>query len=75
MVCHNEEQARKDEADRKAIVESLRQKLKSGNKSLVGNKGYRRYLKSVGKQHFTIDEEKLADEQRLDGMCPPRRWR
>lgn len=68
VVCYNEEQARKDEADRKAIVESLREKLKSGDKSLVGNKGYRRYLKSAGKQHFTIDEEKLAHEQRFDGM-------
>lgn len=68
VVCFNEEQARKDEADRKAIVESLREKLKSGDKSLVGNKGYRRYLKSAGKQHFTIDEEKLAHERRFDGM-------
>ena len=67
VVCFNEEQARKDEADRTAIVASLREKLKNGDKSLVGNKGYRRYLKSVGKQHFTIDEEKLADEQRFDG--------
>jgi hypothetical protein len=68
IVCYNEDQARKDEADRKAIVESLKEKLKSGDKSLVGNKGYRRYLKSAGKEHFTIDEVKLAGEQRFDGM-------
>ena len=66
-----------------AIVESLKEKLKNGDKSLVGNKGYRRYLKSAGGEHFTIDEEKLAHEQRFDGMWvlrtntefPPRRWR
>ena len=58
----------KDAADRKAIVESLKEKLKNGDKSLVGNKGYRRYLKSAGQQHFTIDETKLAEEQRFDGM-------
>ncbi len=68
IVCYNEDQARKDEADRKAIVESLKEKLKSGDKSLVGNKGYRRYLKSAGKEHFTIDETKLAAEALFDGM-------
>ena len=68
VVCYNEDQARKDAADRAAIVESLRQKLKNGDKSLVGNKGYRRYLKSMGKEHFSIDEAKLAAEQRFDGL-------
>jgi len=67
VVCYNEEQARKDAADRTAIVESLKEKLKSGDKSLVGNKGYRRYLKSAGSQHFTLDEEKLLEEQKFDG--------
>jgi transposase len=67
IVCYNEEQARKDAADRTAIVESLKEKLKNGDKSLVGNKGYRRYLKSAGSQHFTLDEEKLIEEQKFDG--------
>jgi len=68
IVCYNEDQARKDAADRKAIVESLKEKLKNGDKSLVGNKGYRRYLKSAGSEHFTIDEAKLAGEALFDGM-------
>jgi len=68
IVCYNEDQARKDAADRTAIVESLKEKLKNGDKSLVGNKGYRRYLKSAGPQHFTIDEAKLAGEKCFDGM-------
>jgi hypothetical protein len=67
IVCYNEDQANKDATDRQAIVESLREKLKNGDKSLVGTKGYRRYLKSGGKQHFTIDEAKLLEEQRFDG--------
>src|SRR5512137_1725967 len=41
VVCLNEEQRRKDAADRKAIVEALRQQLKRGDKELIGNKGYR----------------------------------
>ena len=68
IVCYNEDQARKDAADRKAIVESLKEKLKNGDKSLVGNKGYRRYLKSAGSEHFTVDEAKLAEEEAFDGM-------
>ena len=67
IVCHNEEQAAKDRADRKAIVASLEQALRRGDKSLVGNKGYRRYLKSAGPDHFQIDEAKLRAEARYDG--------
>ncbi len=68
IVCYNEDQARKDEADRRAIVASLTEKLKAGDKSLVGNKGYRRYLKSSGPEHFTLDEAKIEQEKRFDGM-------
>lgn len=68
VVCRNEEQGKKDEADRRAIVESLREKLKAGDKSLVGNKGYRRYLKSGGREHFTIDEAKIGEQARFDGI-------
>ena len=66
VVCLNEEQARKDRADREAIVESLREQLKHGDKSLVGNKGYRKYLHGAGPK-FTIDEEKVKWEERFDG--------
>lgn len=66
VVCLNEEQAKKDRYDREAIVDSLREALKSGDKSLVGNKGYRKYLES-GKDHFKIDEEKIKEEERYDG--------
>jgi hypothetical protein len=66
IVCHNEEQARKDQADREAIVEKLRGQLKQGSKSLVGNKGYRKYL-SVGGGAFQIDEAKVKQDARFDG--------
>jgi transposase len=69
VVCFNPEQAKKDAADRQAIVESLREKLKQGDKALVGNKGYRKYLKREGAQAvFSIDEEKLEEEARYDGL-------
>ncbi|MCG2660016.1 MAG: IS1634 family transposase [Kiritimatiellae bacterium] len=66
VVCLNEEQAKKDRADRKAIVEALREQLKHGDKSLVGNKGYRKYLHAAGPK-FTIDEAKVKWEERFDG--------
>jgi transposase len=67
VVCLNEDEARKDAADREAIVASLREQLRNGDKSLVGNKGYRRYLSGDDSSHFAIDEAKLAEDARYDG--------
>ena len=66
IVCMNPRQARKDAADRKAIIESLKLQLKKGPKSLVGNKGYRRYL-SIDKHSARIDTDKVKSESRFDG--------
>jgi len=68
VVCVNEEERRKDAHDRAAIVEHLRRQLKQGDKSLVGNKGYRRYLKVEGASHFTVDEDRVNGEARFDGI-------
>ena len=67
IVCHNEEQAKKEKADRVAIVESLKDKLKGPDKALVGNKGYRKYLKSSEGKRFEIDTKKIESETRYDG--------
>lgn len=67
IVCLNEEQRRKDAADRQAIVEALREQLKRGDKDLIGNKGYRKFLKGADEKHFAIDEEKVEQEARYDG--------
>jgi transposase len=67
IVCLNDDEARKDAADRGAIVAALREQLRSGDKSLVGNKGYRRYLAGGGPGHFQVDEAKIAEDARDDG--------
>jgi Transposase DDE domain len=67
VVCLNEDEARKDAADREAIVAALREQLRNGDKSLVGNKGYRRYLSGDDLPHFKVDEAKLAEDARYDG--------
>jgi transposase len=66
IVCLNEKQARKDAQDRQNIVASLKEQLKKGPKALVGNKGYRRYLK-VDSDYVAIDEAKIEEESRYDG--------
>ncbi len=66
VVCVNEDQATKDRFDREAVVASLRDALGNGDKSLVGNKGYRKFLRAGGKQ-FAVDEDKIKEEARYDG--------
>lgn len=66
IVCINPRQARKDAADRDAIITSLKEQLKKGAKSLIGNKGYRKYLK-IEKDSARIDIDKVNAESRFDG--------
>ncbi|WP_337848262.1 hypothetical protein [Sphingomonas sp.] len=67
IVTLNEAEAKKDRADRQAIIDGLQAQLKKGDKALVGNSAYRRYIKASGKA-FEIDVGKLADEARFDGI-------
>jgi len=66
IVCLNSKQARKDASDREAIVESLKDKIKKDPKKLIGNKGYRKYLK-FDRDTVTIAEEKIEEASRFDG--------
>jgi hypothetical protein len=67
IVCRNRAQAIKDAADREAIVANLRQALGRGDKALIGNTGYRRFLKAP-QQGFAIDDERIAEDARFDGI-------
>jgi len=66
IVCLNPRQARKDALDREAIVESLKEKLRLNPKGLIGNKGYRRYLK-MERGSVAIDQARIDYEARFDG--------
>jgi hypothetical protein len=66
VVCVNEAQATKDRYDREAVVASLRDALRHGDKSLVGNKGIASSY-SAGGQQFTVDEDQIQEEARYDG--------
>src|SRR5262249_60852698 len=54
IVRLNEDEARKEAADREAIVAALREQLRRGDKALVGNKGDRRYLTPPGPTDFRV---------------------
>src|ERR671912_3028618 len=68
VVCRNEAEAERDRADRQANVAALDQHLKRGDKALIGNSAYRRYLRTTSKKAFEIDPGKLAEEARYDGL-------
>jgi len=67
IVCKNERQARRDETDRNAIVESLQEKIKKAPASLISNKGYRGFLK-VSKECVQLDEDKVKNDAAFDGI-------
>ena len=68
IVCRNRQEAEKDAADRAAIVAALERQLAKGDKALVGNTGFRRYLKTISDEHFAIDLDKVEEEKKFDGI-------
>jgi hypothetical protein len=68
IVCVNHQEAEKDAAERTAILTALERQLRRGDKALVGNTGYRRFLKTVGDGHFAIDRSKAEEDARFDGV-------
>ena len=72
VVCRNEAEAEKDRQDREKIVAALDAQLQKGDKALIGNSAYRRYLRKAkgakDKRAFEIDAGKLAEEARYDGI-------
>ena len=68
VMCRNEEEAQKDAAARAEIIAGLERKLKTGDKSLVSNKGFRRFLKSPNGKAFVIDRARVEEDARFDGL-------
>jgi transposase len=68
IVCRNHDQMRKDAAARAAILAALEKQLKKGDKALVGNKGYRRFLANPDEGHFAIDRAKAEEDAKFDGI-------
>jgi hypothetical protein len=52
--------------DRQAIIDTLKEKLTSNAKSLIGNKGFRKYL-TVDRGTLSLNERRIEEEKRFDG--------
>ena len=46
----------------------LRKKLSHGDKAVIGAKGYKRFVKTVGDRRFAIDEARVAAAAKYDGI-------
>ena len=68
VVCRNEVEANRDAADRKAVLDGLERQLAKGDKALIGNSAYRRFVTSTTKKASAIAAGKVADEARFDGI-------
>jgi Transposase DDE domain len=68
VVCRNLAEAQRDAETREAVLATLRAKLTHGDKALVGNSAYRRYLKRPDRRHFEIDDERVAEDAQYDGL-------
>ena len=68
ILCRNHQQAARDKAARQAILANLERQLAKGDKALVGNTGFRRFLKTEGHGHFAIDPAKAEQDARFDGV-------
>jgi hypothetical protein len=68
VVCRNLAEVKRDAQVREEVLRSLREGLRRGDKALVGNSAYRRYLKTPDEVHFEIDEKRVAEDARYDGL-------
>ena len=68
VICRNDEEARKDAEARAELIAGLERKLAQGDKALVGNKGFRRFLKAPAHDTFVIDRAKVEADARFDGV-------
>jgi transposase len=71
IVTYSASRARKDQADRQAILEKLQSTLgtRANGKKLISNKGYLKYIEAEGQPGtFVLNEDKIAAESLWDGL-------
>lgn len=70
IIHYSEDRAKKDRHNRERGIKRLNRKLKTGklNKSNIGNHGYNKFLKLSGDLSVAIDEQKIEQDQKWDGL-------
>ena len=69
-VTYSPKRAEKDKYEREKAIEKLKQKLKKSKnpKGLLSNFGYKKFIKVEGEAKIEIDETKLKEAQKWDGL-------
>lgn len=70
LLSYRGSRAKKDRVDREKSIQKLHEKLlRSKNpKSLISNFGYQKFIKIEGKSTIAVDENKLANAAKWDGV-------
>ncbi|MDE0004812.1 MAG: IS1634 family transposase [Rhodospirillaceae bacterium] len=70
VVGHSPKRAAKDARDRERALGKLRSRLaRSANpKGLLGSRGYHRFLRVEGEAELVVDEARVAEQARWDGL-------
>lgn len=70
IVSYSEKRAKKDKFDREKGIIKLKKKLEKQKtiKGHLSDRGYRKFLKVIGKSKIEFDEEKLLLESQWDGL-------
>ena len=71
IVSFSEARARKDAEDRQEAIQRLMKKIENGGlrpEDLVRNYGYKRFIKVEGECEVKIDEKKIEEDKKWDGL-------
>jgi hypothetical protein len=70
IISYSDSRARKDVYNRQRGLKKLRQKVNSGRltKEQLNNRGYNKFLRLTGEVSIEIDEAKIAQASRWDGL-------
>ena len=70
VISYSDKRASKDEHNRKRGLLRLTKRIKSGklNKTNINNRGYNKYLKMDGEIRIELDDDKIKEDKRWDGL-------
>ncbi len=70
LVSYSEQRAKKDAHDRQRAIDKLTKKMKRSKnpQNFISNYGYRKYLNIEGDQKVVLNEQKIQQDARWDGL-------
>lgn len=70
VITYSEKRAGRDAYNRKRGIRKLRKRIKTGRltKESINNRGYNKFLTLTGKVKVSINEDKIKEDERWDGL-------